>query len=91
MNIYSLDNLPLNKDGYIIDLKSQGALRRRMLDLGLIKNTLIKPVFISPSGDPRAYEVRGSIIAIRKKDAELVNIKTKWWFWGDTFNLTFIL
>ncbi len=77
MNIYSLDNLPLNKDGYIIDLKSQGALRRRMLDLGLIKNTLIKPVFISPSGDPRAYEVRGSIIAIRKKDAELVNIKTK--------------
>ena len=77
MNIYSLDNLPLNKDGYIIDLKSQGALRRRMLDLGLIKNTLIKPVFISPSGDPRAYEVRGSIIAIRKNDAELVRIKTK--------------
>ena len=77
MNIYSLDNLPLNKDGYIIDLKSQGALRRRMLDLGLIKNTLIKPVFISPSGDPTAYEVRGSIIAIRKKDAELVKIKTK--------------
>lgn len=77
MNIYSLDNLPLNKDGYIIDLKSQGALRRRMLDLGLIKDTLIKPIFISPSGDPRAYEVRGSIIAIRKKDAKLVNIKTK--------------
>ena len=77
MNIYSLDDLPLNKDGYIIDLKSQGALRRRKLDLGLIKNTLIKPVFISPSGDPTAYEVRGSIIAIRKKDAELVKIKTK--------------
>ena len=43
----------------------------------LIKDTLIKPIFISPSGDPRAYEVRGSIIAIRKKDAKLVNIKTK--------------
>ena len=77
MNIYSLDNLPLNKNGYIIDLKSQGSLRRRMLDLGLIKDTLIKPVFISPSGDPRAYEVRGSIIAIRKNDAELIKIKTK--------------
>ena len=77
MNIYSLDNLPLNKNGYIIDLKSQGSLRRRMLDLGLIKDTLIKPIFISPSGDPRAYEVRGSIIAIRKNDAELIKIKTK--------------
>ena len=46
MNQYSLDNLPLNKNGYIIDLKSNGNLRRRMLDLGLVKNTLIKPVFV---------------------------------------------
>ena len=74
MNQYSLDNLPLNKNGYIIDLKSNGNLRRRMLDLGLVKNTLIKPVFVSPSGNPRAYQVRGSIIAIRKKDAQLIEI-----------------
>ena len=63
MDKYSLDELPLNENGYIIDLKSQGRLRRRMLDLGLIKNTKIKPIFISSSGDPRAYEVRGSVIA----------------------------
>ena len=58
MNIYNLDKLPLNKGGYIIDLQSKGSLRRRMLDLGLIKDTLIKPIFISPSGDPRAYKYR---------------------------------
>lgn len=70
----SLDKLPLNENGYIIDLKSNGALRRRMLDLGLVKNTKIKPIFISPSGDPRAYEVRGTVIAIRKKDAKLIEL-----------------
>lgn len=70
----TLDTLPINSIGYIIDLKSEGSLRRRMLDLGLVKNTLIKPIFISPSGDPRAYEVRGSVIAIRKKDAKLIKI-----------------
>lgn len=75
MNQYSLDKLPLNKTGYIIDLKSKDSLRRRMLDLGLVKDTIVKPVFISPSGDPRAYEVRGSIIAIRKNDARLIEIK----------------
>ena len=75
---YSLDKLPLNKEGYIIDLKSEGALRRRMLDLGLVKNTLIKPIFISPSGNPRAYQVRGSIIAIRKNDAKLIEIDSNW-------------
>ena len=74
MDKYSLDELPLNENGYIIDLKSQGRLRRRMLDLGLIKNTKIKPIFISSSGDPRAYEVRGSVIAIRKQDAKLIEI-----------------
>ena len=70
----SLDKLPLNENGYIIDLKSDGALRRRMLDLGLVKSTKIKPIFISPSGDPRAYEVRGTVIAIRKKDAKLIEL-----------------
>ena len=74
MDKYSLDELPLNENGYIINLKSQGQLRRRMLDLGLVKNTKIKPIFISPSGDPRAYEVRGSVIAIRKQDARLIEI-----------------
>ena len=74
MNIYSLDELPLNQEGIIIDLKSEDSLRRRMLDLGLVNNTIIKPIFISPSGNPRAYEVRGSIIAIRKNDAKLIDI-----------------
>ena len=74
MDEYSLDKLPLNKYGNIIDLKADGDLRRRMLDLGLVKDTKIKPIFISPSGDPRAYEVRGTVIAIRKQDAKLIQL-----------------
>lgn len=65
----SLDKLPINQTGYIICLNASKDLRRRLLDLGLVKGTKIKPLFISPSGDPRAYEVRGSIIALRKEDA----------------------
>ena len=72
--MYSLDKLPLNTYGYIIDIKTNDSLKRRFFDLGLIKETQIKPIFVSPSGDPRAYEVRGSIIAIRKKDAKKIEI-----------------
>lgn len=54
MNTYSLDKLPLNMNGYIIDLNSENSLRRRMLDLGLVKNTPIKPIFISPSRRPKS-------------------------------------
>ena len=74
MNDYSLDKLPLNSTGYIINLKSEDSLRRRMLDLGLVKNTKIKPIFVSPSGDPTAFEVRGSIIAIRVEDTKLIDL-----------------
>ena len=53
-----------------------GTIRRRLLDLGLIRGTKIVPVLISPSKDPRAFEVRGSLIAIRKEDAN--NIIIEW-------------
>ena len=49
----------------------------RLLDMGLVKGTEITPILISPSGDPRAFLVRGTIIAIRKEDAK--NIKIEWW------------
>lgn len=52
-----------------------GDLRRRMLDLGMVKNTKIKPVFRSPFGDPTAYEIRGSVIALRKEDSQLVFVE----------------
>lgn len=54
-----------------------GNIKRRLLDLGLVKGASIKPVLISPSNDPRAFEVRGTLIAIRKENAENIFIETK--------------
>ena len=50
-------------------------IKRRLLDMGLVGGTNIIPVLVSPSSDPRAFLVRGSIIAIRKEDAENIIIK----------------
>jgi ferrous iron transport protein A len=74
MDIISLDKLPLEHIAKIHDLKCSGDTRRRMLDLGIIKNTLIKPVLRSPSGDPTAFEIRGTIIALRKEDTRFIDI-----------------
>ncbi len=70
----NLNQLPLNLEGFVQELKCEGNIRRRLLDLGLVKGTRIKPVLISPSKDPRAFEVRGSLIAIREEDAEDIRI-----------------
>ena len=68
-----LSDLPLNKTGIIKD-----NVKRRLLDLGLICGTPITPILISPSSDPRAFEVRNSVIAIRKEDAKQIKIITKY-------------
>lgn len=78
VSIINLNQLPLNKNGIIENIKCDGNIKRRLLDLGLVKGTNIKPVLVSPSKDPRAYEVRGTIIAIRKEDAQ--NIEVVNWF-----------
>ena len=72
MNLYQL---PLNTVGIIDSLNCSGNIRRRMLDLGLIKGTKIIPIFKSPSGDPIAYEIRKTLIALRKEDSSMITLK----------------
>lgn len=48
---------------------ADGSMRRRLLDLGLIEGTCITCLQKSPSGDPTAYFVRGTVIALRAGDA----------------------
>ena len=75
MKIISLNQLPLNKLGKIVELNCNENIKRRILDLGIIKGTVIKPILKSPSGDPFAYEVRGSIIAIRKEETKNIYVE----------------
>lgn len=72
MNLYEL---PLNKVGIIDNLNCNGNIRRRLLDLGLVNGTKIIPIFKSPSGDPTAFEIRKTLIALRKEDSKLINLK----------------
>lgn len=74
-NIISLNCLSLGQEGKVCSLISEGAQRRRMLDLGLIKGTCIKPLQISPSGDPTAYHIRGTIIALRSDEANKIMVE----------------
>ncbi len=53
----------------------RGAERRRMLDLGLLPGTEVRAELVSPSGDPTAYRVRGTLIALRREQARLIQIE----------------
>ena len=56
-------------------LSAEDSMRRRLQDIGLIEGTLIECVGKSPLGDPAAYLIRGTVIALRSADAAQVEIE----------------
>lgn len=58
-----------------ISRECRGEIRRRLLDLGFVNNTLIKVDLTSPMQDPRAYLVRDTSIAIRNEQAKFILIE----------------
>jgi DtxR family Mn-dependent transcriptional regulator len=55
----------------------RGQERRRLMDLGILKGTVIAAEFKSPAGDPTAYLIRGAAIALRKEQADQIIISPK--------------
>lgn len=58
-----------------IDDRCQGFTRRRFLDLGLTPGTMIFPELENAFHDPRAYRVRGTLIALRKDQSSMIWVR----------------
>lgn len=68
-NLIPLNKVPMGTVVRVKELELKGIKRRRMLDLGLVENTKVEALRKSPSGDPTAYEIRGTVIALRIEEA----------------------
>ena len=58
----------------VTGLEIAPGMRRRLLDLGFTEGAKVRCLFAAPGGDPKAYWVRGAIIALRQADAARVTI-----------------
>jgi len=67
-----LSALTVGNKGKVMLLLAEGALRRRLLDLGVVADSVIEVIRVSPAGDPTAYLIRGSLIGLRKKEAHAI-------------------
>jgi len=72
-----LDSLEPGQSGVVTGISSlsRGVERRRLFDLGIIPGTAIDVEMDNPSGDPTAYRIRGSVIALRSNQARLISVK----------------
>ena len=74
---FCLSDLRPGQRGTVEALHSVGAMRRRLLDIGLIEGTNVEGLGRSPGGDPAAFLIRGAVIAIRSSDGRDVLLRER--------------
>ena len=70
----TLKNAPVGSTVTVAKLNGEGAVKRRIMDMGLTKGTQIFVRKVAPLGDPIEVTVRGYELSIRKADAEMVEV-----------------
>ena len=71
----TLKDVKIGETAVIEKLHGEGALKRRIMDMGLTKGTEVFVRKVAPLGDPMELTVRGYELSVRKADAELIEVK----------------
>ncbi len=71
----TLDQLKPGQAGVIATVGGEGALRRRLLDMGLTPNTKVLVRKVAPMGDPMELFLRGYVLTLRSEDAAKIGLK----------------
>lgn len=71
----SLHDIFPQQSATVISVQADESMRRRLLDLGLTPGTEVKCLGSSPLGDPRAYLIRGAVIALRARDSQKILVE----------------
>ena len=71
----TLDKISTGELAVVVAVDTELSLKQRLYDIGLVPGTGVKVIHQSPSGNPRAYLVRGSVIALRNCDARKISVR----------------
>lgn len=74
LNAVTMDT---NKVYYVKSLACTGALRRRIIDMGITPGAKIVKKRVAPFGDPIEFRVRDYALSMRKSEAELIKVEEK--------------
>ncbi len=71
----TLRDIKIGKTAKVVKLHGEGALKRRIMDMGITKGVEIFVRKVAPLGDPLEISVRGYELSIRKGDAEMIEVE----------------
>ena len=70
----SVNDMKIGEQGTVVGLGCSGALRRRIIDMGITPGAHVVLRKAAPMGDPLELNVRGYELSVRKADAEMIEI-----------------
>ena len=70
----TLDQLTPGQSARVKKVGGEGAVRRRLMDMGITSGVTISVVKASPLGDPVDYLVRGYHLSLRKTEAQMIEV-----------------
>lgn len=71
----TLKNVKVGSKVSVTKVTGEGAIRRRIMDMGITKGALIYVRKVAPLGDPIEINVRGYELSLRKADAEMIEVE----------------
>jgi ferrous iron transport protein A len=70
----SLKDVPVGETVKVVKIDGDGAVRRRIMDMGITKGTELYVRKVAPLGDPVELTVRGYELSVRKNDADIIKV-----------------
>ena len=71
----TLKQIKIGGTAKVVKIHGEGALKRRIMDMGLTKGVEVKVRKVAPLGDPIEIKVRGYELTLRKADAEMIEVE----------------
>lgn len=73
--MFTLKETAIGETVSVVKLNGDGAVKRRIMDMGITKGTQITVVKVAPLGDPMELKVRGYQLSLRKADADTILVE----------------
>lgn len=71
----TLKDVKVGENAVVVRLHGEGAVKRRIMDMGLTRGTEVHVRKVAPLGDPMELTVRGYELSVRKADAEMIEVE----------------
>ena len=70
----TLRDIKVGESAVVVKLHGEGAVKKRIMDMGITKGADVKVRKVAPLGDPMEVTVRGFELSVRKADAEMIEV-----------------